>query len=158
MQSFPGFAERAEAAFGAGAWRVGETVARFTAGSASDGECSDEGEGASCRAFEAEADETAEDVLARGHSSPPHHVVELLPEDDDVPAGKTLYVLDEPLFVGSGGRGDGREAVNWAPRSSAALVEQPGRSSEVAPTPSAHSPVKFQGAPVSAVGGEATSA
>lgn len=150
MQSFPGFAERAEAAFGAGAWRVGETVARFTAGSASDGECSDEGEGASCRAFEAEADETAEDVLARGHSSPPHHVVELLPEDDDVPAGKTLYVLDEPLFVGSGGRGDGRAAVNRA--------EEPGRSAEVAPTPSAHSPVKFQGAPVSAVCGEATSA
>ena len=122
MQSYPGFAERAEAAFGAalgrdgGAWRVATTVAPFSAGGegSESGEEGEEGAPAFCKAFEAEPEEAEEDILARAASSPPH-LVELGDADERraaSPAGRvTVYVLDEPLYVGSGAQGEEREAV-----------------------------------------------
>ena len=122
MQSYPGFAGRAEAAFGAalgrgvGAWRVATTVAPFSAGGegSDSGDEDEEGAPAFCKAFEAEPEEAEEDILARAASSPPH-LVELGDTEEQretSPAGRvTVYVLDEPLYVGSGARGDRREAA-----------------------------------------------
>ena len=163
MQSFPGFAERAEAAFGssalgrsAGAWRVSDTVARFAAGRASDsegseeqgGEC-DDGDGvglAFCKAFEAEPEEAAEDVLARADSSPPHHN-ELI--DDTEQPGRTVYVLAEPIYVGSGSRGDERGARQHAAALEHDAAEARGGSATEPAAPAERppqEPVKFHGA------------
>ena len=149
MQSFPGFAERADAAFGsalgAGSWRVADKVAHYAAGKDSDSDAGDVGEEAApafCKAFEAEPEEAAEDILARAESSPPHHrvvaFVEQL-EDDGAPPGRTVYVLDEPLFVGSGAsRGEERGAIQ--PTAARATAH------DAAPARPPQEPVKFQGA------------
>jgi hypothetical protein len=152
MQSFPGFAERAEAAFGsaltrdASAWRVAATVAPFSAGGASDSEQGDdEGGAAFCKAFEAEPEDAAEDVLARADSSPPHHLVaEADAEDEAAPARRTVYVLDAPLYVGSGSRGGTSPAAAPAP---SAEREEPRRSADDAsPARPQQEAVTFQGA------------
>jgi hypothetical protein len=158
MQSYPGFAERAEAAFGAalgrdvGAWRVATTVAPFSAGGegSDSGEEGEEGAPAFCKAFEAEPEEAEEDIFARAASSPPH-LVELGDADErgtTSPAGRaTVYVLDEPLYVGRRTRDDGREAVQPPEDARILAAEMLRRSEEDAkagarPPPE---PPKFQG-------------
>ena len=158
MQSFPGFAERAEAAFGAalggrgvGAWRVATTVAPYAAGEGSSGEDDEECAPAFCKAFEAEPEEAAEDVLARADSSPPH-VVELGDADEKretSPAGRvTVYVLDEPLYVGSGSRGEGRDAEQPPATHTLATAAQlrPSAEDSQAGVRPPQEPPKFQGA------------
>ena len=150
MQSFPGFAERAEAAFGsaltrdASAWRVAATVAPFSAGGASDSDEGDDEGAAFCKAFEAEPEDAADDVLARADSSPPHHLVAEANADDDAePARRTVYVLDVPLYVGSGSRGATSPAAAPAP---SAEREEPRRGADDAPPPRPqHEAVRFQG-------------
>ena len=159
MQSYPGFAERAEAAFGAalgrgvGAWRVATTVAPFSAGGegSDSGEEGEEGAPAFCKAFEAEPEEAEEDILARAASSPPH-LVELGDADErraTSPAGRvTVYVLDEPLYVGSGARGEERAELPPEEAHALAAAETPRRGEEDSRAGARPplEPPKFQGA------------